>query len=171
MEDIKHTTIRNGKLFCLHCGGSHDISLPMALDKMVSTMEAFNALHANCVKTWEEPEPDHSLLQHERAQWWMKYGETGLSSKTMWYHFMNCADFAIDYPHDPSDFGRCYKLLEAVPEWKSRIKELASLSPVWKKLVENWDKLSRMYEDLINTKAEKGSEMFDLMQSLIKKNI
>ena len=51
-----------------------------------------------------------------------------------------------NHPHDPDDFSRCYKLLEAVPEWKILVPGLAVLSKEWKALSENWDKLTEMYE-------------------------
>lgn len=49
------------------------------------------------------------------------------------------------YPHDPSDFGRCLGLLEAVPEWRARISELAVLSPQWHAIVEAWEEIESLY--------------------------
>lgn len=71
-------------------------------------------------------------------------------------------------PSDPADFRRCYKLLQAVPQWKARLNELKTISPVWEKLVDNWDKLTEMYEQ--NEKEDwKNYEkigMYEFMKSL-----
>ena len=50
---------------------------------------------------------------------WSLGNDTGASSKTM----LKAAIRPVkggDIPHDPSDFGRCYRLMEAVPELRSR---------------------------------------------------
>ena len=51
-----------------------------------------------------------------------------------------------DYPCDAGDFGRCYRLLKAVPSFRPRIGEMASRSPQWTVLTEHWDELERLYE-------------------------
>lgn len=77
---------------------------------------------------------------------WLAGGHTGASSKTMCFFFLGVGrPEAPDHPHDACDFGRCLGLLEAVPEWRSRVPELATLSPCWKAIVEQWDLLEELY--------------------------
>ena len=166
---VEHTTIRNEKLFCLNCGGNFPLNMPIVIDAMTNKISAFNDLHKNCLPIWKEPITDQSKEVEKRALWWISNGQVGLSSKTMWQHFM-CQDVVrLNHPHDPDDFSRCYKLLQIVPEWKPRILELSVRSKAWKILAENWDKLTEMYE-----KNEKESwvnsdkiGMYKFMQTLI----
>ncbi len=107
----------------------------------------------------------------EKALNWIANGRVGLSSRTMWCCFMGAKDFRIDYPHDPDDFSRCYKLLQAVPEWKNELHKLKTLSPQWSALIDNWDELTRMYE-LNDAEGWRNADqigMFDFMQKLLNK--
>lgn len=52
---------------------------------------------------------------------------------------------AFDIPHDPADFGRCYRLLENFSEWRNRLSEVAVAFPKWGPLVENWQELENLY--------------------------
>jgi hypothetical protein len=103
---------------------------------------------------------------------WLDNGRVGSSSATMCgvlfpnlRNHHKLADnvdyddnFKISWPHDNSDFDRCMKFLEAVPEAKSRLSELSSLSKEWEGLVSNWDKI----ESLINNKQ--SDEAYDLIK-------
>lgn len=53
----------------------------------------------------------------------------------------------IAHPHDPDDFARCRKLLEAVPELAPRLNEMKAASSVWASLVEAWDELCRLMDE------------------------
>lgn len=161
-----NTTIRNEKLFCLNCGGDHPLNLPIPIDRMTKKIKAFNTLHADCPQTYQEPKPDSFMSEKHRAIWWMENGETGASSKAMWRCFMGERSFDVSHPHDPDDFSRCHKLLQTVPEWKSKIHKLQSLSPQWALLVFNWDELTRYYMEIQQTKKANG--MYEFMKHLIK---
>lgn len=169
---MTNTTIRNGNLFCLNCGGEFVLKSPMKITDVVKKTDAFNELHKDCEKTWSEPKSDQTKTIEERAIWWLANGETGMSSKTMVGCFMNYTNYPINHPYDPSDFGRCYKLLQVIPEWKSNLymRKLKKLSIPWKNLYQNWEKLTEMYEE--NEKKEwqtyKEIGMFEFMQTLIK---
>lgn len=166
---MANTTIRNGKLFCLNCGGEFIINYSISIDEMSKKIKAFNELHDNCKKTWTEPKVDESKDVEQKALWWLANGEVGESSKTMWNCLIGNENYRISHPYDPDDFSRCYKLLETVPEWKSELHKLKTLSKAWNNLVENWDKLTEMYE--LNTKENwknyKKIGMYEFMQSLI----
>ncbi len=80
--------------------------------------------------------PDES--RYKKAIWWIANGSVGASSKTMWNCLIGNEDFSINHPYDPDDFSRCWKLLEAVPEWKPELHKLKPLSRQWSNLVDNW---------------------------------
>ncbi len=136
---------------------------------MTKKIEAFNELHKECKKTWIEPKSDQSKNVKEKAMWWIANGHIGMSSKTMWLCLMGEKIERISHPYDPDDFSRCWKLLEAVPEWKLELNKLKPLSKAWSNLVDNWTKLTEMYE--LNTKEKwENSEkigMYEFMQTLI----
>ncbi len=101
---------------------------------------------------------------------WMMSGDTGTSSKTI------CAvmtgsklsgPFGADVPHDPSDFGRCYRLLALFPEWRNRLDEVAFHFPAWTALVREWDNLTAMYEEELAEKTGKAPRLYKRMQALI----
>ena len=164
-----NTTIRNEKLFCLNCGGEFALKFPMEITEMTNKTKSFNELHKDCQLTWVEPIADQSKDIEQKAMWWITNGHVGMSSKTMWQHFMNQPVVRLNHPYDPDDFSRCYKLLEAVPEWKPRILELTVRSNAWKNLAENWDKLTQMFEENERNdwKTSKKIGMYEFMQTLI----
>ena len=149
---ITHTTIRNGALFCLHCGKGQTIKTPIGISEMWEMFKDFNADHAKCKKTWTPPEPDMSLSEIERVDWWMQYGERGISSNTMvcvCYSIETkdiMQDFGFCHPLDADDFRRCWLLVKAVPEIKKRFLALSLVSFEWCGIVEGWEALAAMFE-------------------------
>jgi hypothetical protein len=101
---------------------------------------------------------------------WLTGPDTGISSKTIFSvlseRYGSQARFSCpSVPRDPSDFGRCHRLLEAMPEWRSRLPEVAAVHPEWGPLVREWDKLTEMYlEELPSGRCPK---LYRKMQALI----
>ncbi len=86
----------------------------------------------------------------ESAQEWLLKGDRGISSETIFGAITGLVINSSKYPPaDPSDFYRCYKLINAVPEWKSELHKVAELSKTWKNVIDNWDKLSELLEEQI----------------------
>ena len=93
----------------------------------------------------------------ERAVAWLRWGEVGISSKTIWdclapkecrlqpFSKRCLDDFGPDIPCDFGDFRRCWLLLQLIPEWRSRLHEVAERHPRWHRLVEHWDELESIY--------------------------
>lgn len=86
----------------------------------------------------------------ERGAEWLKSGNIGASSKTIYNFFISGPPNDPHYPHDFADWERCQRLLEAVPEWEQRLPELAALpgldGKVWGALAEAWPNLKKRYE-------------------------
>ena len=102
----------------------------------------------------------------ERADQWRKdRNNVGHSSLCMWLHLYPklCPECDVvhqtSHPYDTSDFGRCYHLLEAVPEWKAKLYIMRSVSPKWAYLINNWTELTALF------KAEKYKECYTLMNA------
>ena len=106
----------------------------------------------------------------ESAQEWLLKGDRGISSETIFGAITGLVINSSKHPPaDPSDFYRCYKLINAVPEWKSELHKVAELSKTWKNVIDNWDKLSELLEEQIQWR-DKGisasNGMYDFMKQL-----
>lgn len=79
---------------------------------------------------------------------WLTGGDTGISSEAMVSRNFNLPlkgySNAWGYPSDGDDFGRCYRLLKAVPE--IRVEKMTGFNRIWDDLVAVWPELSAMYE-------------------------
>jgi len=96
---------------------------------------------------------------------WIVGNDTGVSSKTVWAIMMGgIPENAFDVPHDPADFGRCYRLLKLFPEWRKRLREVAAVFPKWGPMVREWDKMTELYER--DYRTGRSAELFNLMCSL-----
>lgn len=84
--------------------------------------------------------------EHDAAMAWLQSWDTGLSSETIWRVMMHETPQRADIPHDPADFGRCYRLLQKVPSWRKRLDEVALLYRRWRPFVAAWDELTALYE-------------------------
>ena len=163
-----HVVMRNGSMFCSHCGRYQAIAFPMEIPVFVAMSKAFTKSHLNCAPVWKEPEPAEGMSESERARFWLENGEHGGSSKTMFavIGFFPSVRNVREYVHpsDPDDFKRCMKLLKCIPQWRSRLDLMKAVSPIWERLVDNWDKLTAMYE-------AQDSTMYDFMQKIIRNDI
>lgn len=97
---------------------------------------------------------------------WLNSDETGLSSKFM-AHVLAGGPFSHNnYPHDPSDFGRCLGLLRAVPELRDKLPQMRDRGQHWEVLVDNWAELEQLYyEEFPSGRAPK---CYARMRELLK---
>lgn len=80
---------------------------------------------------------------------WLQSDDVGSSSKYMASILTNENSLHAPpaHPRDPSDFGRCRKLLLAVPEFKERLSRMSGQSEVWGKIISNWDRLCLLMDE------------------------
>ncbi|HHP5494145.1 hypothetical protein ACTG16_23515 [Aeromonas sp. 23P] len=78
---------------------------------------------------------------------WLESDDTGLSSKYMACVLSGqfCSEYA--YPRDPDDFGRCVRLLKAVPELAPKLIQMQGRGAMWDAVVENWDRWVAMLNE------------------------
>ena len=99
---------------------------------------------------------------------WLAGGDTGISSRTIWHVMMrqdwDDQTWGPDVPHDPSDFGRCVRLLEEFPAWRARMGEVCAAYPKWSGLVEAWDDLEGLYNEELPT--GRAPKLWARMQAL-----
>lgn len=110
------------------------------------------------------PEGVSNNATTERAMDWRNNGSIGMSSLTMWLHLLDVKHpesgkvHGTAAPYDWDDFRKCHLLLEAVPEWKSQLVVMKTVSPIWSNLVDSWSELTSLYEQ------EKYKEVSDMIQ-------
>lgn len=108
------------------------------------------------------------------AEWaWLIGSDTGTSSETIFSVLSKKhADAALARlgswgpctPADPDDFGRCYRLLKAIPGWRARLPEVAKAHPSWRRMVKHWAEMERLYEEEFET--GRAPKLYAFMQKL-----
>lgn len=83
---------------------------------------------------------------------WLLAGDTGVSSETMAAIALGATVASStrrwglgDAPHDPSDFGRCYRLVQAVPSIRQDFERIAQAVPAFRAILREWDGLCAIY--------------------------
>lgn len=123
---------------------------------------------------WSDVQADFArLCLSERIDTWIVGGDVGMSSKTIWMFMsgLSVDEDQISHPYDPSDLGRCLRLLELIPEWKPRIIDLGSLSPSWSALAARWHELDASMRSEVGIdweKAKSAPVTYKLMKSILE---
>lgn len=78
---------------------------------------------------------------------WLASDDVGMSSKFMASVLSGKfqAEFAI--PYDPDDFGRCVRMIQAVPELEPLIGEMRKHGPMWTAVADKWERWSEMLNE------------------------
>lgn len=99
-------------------------------------------------------EPFRPAVQNMGLAAWLESDDTGMSSRFMAAMLRTDEEIpvpltkeerAAPVPHDPEDFGRCLRLLDAVPHFRKRLDRLEAASGAWGEIVRNWTELEEMY--------------------------
>lgn len=80
-----------------------------------------------CCTNCEKPVEAHNQMIERRYLIWSLAGDTGISSETLAAHMLGVkkgGHFGMQPPSDSADRGRCIRLLELIPEWLPRLKEM-----------------------------------------------
>lgn len=132
------------------------------------------------VEKWEAEINDGVKQRHagDEQLVWFFGTDTGISSATIFSVLADqkairdgaraSAQFRPDVPHDPSDFGRCHRLLERFPAWRQRLAEVAEAYPDWKPFVEHWDELTALY--LEESPTGRCPKLYYRMQELTRRD-
>ena len=105
---------------------------------------------------------------------WLSNGETGVSSNTIAFKMVGLKykyGYIGSHPGDPSDFKRCLKLINRIPEIRDRLSEMRDVSPEWSTLVDHWKEVENCFMSEVPgwlTGGNKGNAMltFNLMQKI-----
>lgn len=106
----------------------------------------------------------------DKILYWLANGQTGVSSKTIAFEMVDIYYGDSCHPLDPADFHRCIGLIHFIPEIKTRLNEMKSVSPQWRVLVDNWNQLEKLLTLEIAETGKLGApKTYNLMQELYKK--
>jgi hypothetical protein len=103
---------------------------------------------------------------------WVVGGDTGSSSLAIWAAYMDVPEYESGFhgavPWDPSDFGRCHRLLMLlpVPERKIALDKTAKAYPRWVPMVREWDKLTALFTAKDGSTGTEYPELYDLLHKL-----
>lgn len=166
---VTHVSLYDKDIVCFHCGKRdtviHGPGIAINSPAWAGFMahgEAFEKAHAGCPETSESPTQklETSPMEWERGLF------VGSSSGTIFFVLGGRLPlgFARDRlgatPRDPGDFSRCHRLLRVMPEWRSRLGEVAAKYPAWGPLVASWDELTERLKI-------QDPGMYDRMQALM----
>jgi hypothetical protein len=97
---------------------------------------------------------------------WLTGDDTGCSSMTIWTTYIGLPNQDPNIPYDPSDFGRCYRLLQLIPEQErdGLLKRVATEYPIWKPLVREWKMMEKLWEEESPDRC--APKLYELMEKL-----
>ena len=149
--------------FYVHCGKcSHEWAaafLPLPINLFAKLAKALCPMcGSKDVNIGQLPKP----TSEGDAIAWIANGDTGISSQTIWSVMTGRSVRSTGFPHDPSDFGRCYRLLKIMPSWRARLPEVSTRFPQWKEFIRAWNELTMLYEEELPT--GRCPKLYDRMQ-------
>src|SRR5690606_25893902 len=104
---------------------------------------------------------------------WANGDDSGISSLTLLSAItgVNFLDdgrhrWRPDIPHDPSDFGRCVRLLDSFPELRPQLSKVAEKHSRWAPHVERWAEFEALYRAAAASEHGNAPELFEALQEL-----
>lgn len=155
-----HCVPGGGGFRCLRCGEEQALAYPIAMPIWAAAAKAFEGMHERC----KPSERGAARMRYASADEWYASWDTGISSRTIFATFRGYGlDGGPGVPHDPDDFGRCYRLLKVAPDWRANLRRVAERhSGVG--LVAHWDRLEALYEEELPTGS--APRLYALMQEI-----
>ncbi|AUR35797.1 putative protein in bacteria [Phaeobacter piscinae] len=84
----------------------------------------------------DQQEPSNAQIERATEIW---DNVTGASSKSIAARVTGEGEQSGDYPLDSADFGRCERLLDAVPGLRDQLSMMTDVNAYWAALVKRWD--------------------------------
>lgn len=146
---------------CQRCGGALQVGMPIEVGVLAAAAKAFTKAHRHCEAKPADP-------TYETPAAWMDGRDTGVSSATICEVLGDVVSrYAphYDVPHDPADFGRCHRLLEAFPPWRKRLTRVSKRFAAWVPFVREWEQLTALYQRDLS--SGRSTELFQQIQRLV----
>lgn len=97
--------------------------------------------------------------EEENVRLWMDMRDTGASSTALAQSFLGYGygrEISTAHPHDPSDLGRCLRLIKQIPGVRLAVDRLAVSNSNWARLAPRWDELAALMEEECGISGEKN---------------
>ncbi|RQS39746.1 hypothetical protein [Burkholderia sp. Bp8990] len=99
---------------------------------------------------------------------WFVGDDTGISSTTMAAIALGATNSSglssFDAPYDPADFGRCYRLVTAVPEIREFFPRIGKKVPAFRGILREWDDLVKLFKR--DQKSGRSDELYQRIKQL-----
>lgn len=106
----------------------------------------------------------------KRLAEWLSGRDTGVSSKAIaMFLGAGVKPEMWSTPSDPSDLGRCLRLLEKIPEFKERFAEMVEAGGFWPTFVERWSEMEQSMADEVGIDWSEGKsapKTYELMRAV-----
>lgn len=174
-----------GRFECRRCGGTYEfLRDPITKADRPQPVWAVNALSRGFEKEHRrcKPHPEGDTCafcggRHDSEKCtrpkersvaeWRAGPDVGLSSATIAHVLEGTTLLSrATVPMDPSDFGRCHRLLQLFPWMRPRLHEVAERFPEWKPLVYAWDELTALYEEELQRPDHRAPKLYARMREL-----
>lgn len=147
-KTAEHVVLGNNSLRCLNCGDEYHINMQGRVSAIMfmGLARGYGDDHRACKPSAR----GRARFEYTTPEQWAQSWDTGSSSLTIYNFFRSIGGRDGDraeVPHDPSDFGRCYRLLKVAPEWRERLSDLGVAIPKWDRLVADWSSLELLFEE------------------------
>lgn len=137
-----HPIERQSHLWCNRCDERLVLG-QLSITTMLEISKGFERAHKACAKKPKATPTERPSIK--KPSDWLKHGEVGTSSHTIYSVMTGGVPLRPSTPADPDDFRRCHILLEAFPEWRTRMLEMVKVYPEWGPLVREWDALTVLF--------------------------
>lgn len=90
---------------------------------------------------------------------WLFSGDSGVSSEALAAEFLGVGKEGIEVPYppsDPSDLGRCLRLIDKVPAVRACVDSLATKNHAWARIAPIWDALAASMVQEVGLDWKKG---------------
>lgn len=127
---------------------------------MQAIVNAANAILA------EFKRPDQIAANGAGLAAWLGSDDTGMSSKYLAAQLSSGkpdTDFA--YPHDPDDFGRCYRMLRVCTDIAGNFQVIPDLPNPWPQLRTAWPELEKLWEE--ESPSGRCPRLYERLQTII----
>lgn len=148
---------------CQRCGQGLTLGDgPQDANVLIGAMDGFAKSHRYC-KEGQAPRVVVTIPSD-----WLMGRDTGISSATIYAAITGARSpySRLDVPYDPSDFGRCYRLLKLFPDWRTQLHKTITICKRWKPFVKAWDELTALYEEEL-FKGDTAPKLYKRMRELV----
>lgn len=99
---------------------------------------------------------------------WSTGDDTGLSSRFLSRLALDLEVSYPDYPCDPSDFGRCYRMVALLSseDKNDLFLKAEKASTKWQTIIENWEELEKLYLEECTGEQWSAPKLYALMKNL-----